>query len=435
LQYTTSLIGEVVILYALYYNQRNKSEVFEMKTLVLYFKLIGLRVLQGLQKLGVLGLGLVGIVTIWNVISHYSKTGAVPTILEIVTIILCVVGIIVLLTVKGIFEAKLAVINDGINHQRSLQKHKTELKQRNEHRLAEKKFEQENVQAEVDALPTRKFAVEKIKRDDLKELESLVGLESVKHELIKMKATMEYEKRNGGVKRRSVSHMKFLGNPGTGKTTVAKVMASILYDAKVIDKPTYISTSGLDLCGAYQGWTAPTINSLFKQGAGGVIFIDEAYALADSATGSDGTGVAQEAVNSLLTHLENQDSKTVVIFGGYEQPMNRFFNMNPGLRSRVPKTLNFPDYTPEELYKILEINVNKQGHSLDVSIKPVMLQLFQEKIMCCNRNNLPFSNGRYARNVADELHSQHAIRFMSDSSIGRTLTREDVVFETLFKLD
>lgn len=406
-----------------------------MKTLSLYLKLIVLRVLQGLQKLGVLILSAIGVITMWDITSNYIKYKISPHFGEITIFVLCVIGVIILKTIKGFFEVKLTFIDDSIEHQRSLQQLKTELKHKSEHRFTEKKFEQENTQMDAETLPTRKFNVEKIKKDDIKELDTLVGLESVKQELKKLKATMEYEKKNGGVQRRSISHMKFVGNPGTGKTTVAKVMASILYDAGIIDKPKYISCNGNDLCGAYLGWTAPTINSLFKQGAGGVIFIDEAYSLADSASGADGSGYAQEAVNSLLTHLENQDNKTVVIFGGYENPMNRFFDMNPGLRSRVPKTLIFPDYTPEELYKILEINVKKQGHTLDSSLKPVMMKLFYEKIRYSYENNLPFSNGRYARNVADELHSQHAIRYMEDSYIGKILTVDDVVFDALFELD
>lgn len=406
-----------------------------MKTLGLYLKLIGIRVLQGLQKVGVIALGIVGVLSVWNIATGYFKEKAVPSFGEIITLLLCVVGIIVLLTLKKIIEAKLTDINDGIEHQRSLNKHKTELRQRNEHRLAEKKIEQEVFEAEAEIMPTRKFNVDKIRKDDIAELDSLVGLESVKMQLKKMRATMEYEKAHGGIKSKSVSHMKFTGNPGTGKTTVAKVVASILYDAGIIQKPKYVAVNGNDLMGAYMGQTAPTINALFKQAAGGLIFIDEAYAIAAAASAADGTGYGQEAVSQLLTHLENQDNKTVVIFGGYAGPMNRFFDMNPGLRSRVPLTLEFPDYNPEELLQILEINLKKHGHKLDDNVKPVMLQLFQEKIMHCRRHNLAFSNGRYARNVADELHAQHALNYANDKSIGSTIIADDVVFSALYKLD
>lgn len=406
-----------------------------MKTFLLYLKLIGVRILQGLQKVMVIGCGIVGAVTIWNIASGYFKSKQTPSFKDIMILLICIVIVIVLLTLKNIIESKLSEIDDNIKHRQSLKKHKNRLIRENEHRKLEQKVEQETFQANTDPHLIKKFETEKIKKEDIQKLDTLIGLAPVKKQLKKMKATVEYEKSHGGVKNSSVFHMKFIGNPGTGKTTVAKAVAAILYDAGVIQKPKYITVSGNDLMGTYTGTTAPTINALFKQAEGGLLFIDEAYALAKAAGSSYGDGYAHEAVSQLLMHLENHDSKTVVIFGGYKREMEQFFNMNPGLNSRVPLSLDFPDYTPEELLLILEINLKKYNHTLTDELKPILLNIFRDKIFDCECSHEHFSNGRYARNVADELHQQHAMNYVEDNTIGSTIIKKDIIRTDLLNLN
>lgn len=406
-----------------------------MKFFTLHMKLIGMRILQGLEKVSVVALGILGLVTIVKTISNYIDTKTIPTFANIIIVVISIVGIIVMFTLKEIIEEKITEINSDIDDYKILRKHAKNLKQQYNYQYAEKKIKEENFETEKEDIPVKQFNVDKIKKSDIAELDTLIGLESVKEQVKKMRATIEYEKSQGGVKSKSVLHMKFTGNPGTGKTTVAKCMAAILYDTGIIAKPKYISVNGNDLMGAYTGHTAPTIDALFKQGAGGVIFIDEAYSLANAATNIDGTGYGFEAVNQLLTHLENNENKTIVIFGGYEEPINHFLNMNPGLRSRVPITIAFPDYSPDEMVEILEINLKKHGHTIPENIKQLLSRLFEEKIKHCQRYNLPFSNGRYARNVSDEIHAQHALNYAENNSIGATIIPEDIVFSKLYKLD
>lgn len=124
-----------------------------------------------------------------------------------------------------------------------------------------------------------------------------------------------------------------------------------------------------------------------------------------------------------------------VIFAGYEEPLNQFFAMNPGLASRVPKTLMFPDYEPNELLDILAMRLKEFGHKLDETTKETLLQLFAQKINYCRLHRAPFSNGRYSRNVADAIHAQHALNYEKNNSIGTVITMQDIDFNSLLALD
>lgn len=399
-----------------------------------YLKLIGMKIMQVLRTAGTVTSGLAIIYFAVTSMMNYFKSKVFPSMSEICFLIASLVAFITLRTLKSACDEAVSEISTNIKRSKELKKHKEELEYQYEQKLAETKIQQQAFDVEMEMIAMKKFDVTKVDKDDVKAMESLIGLESVKEQLNKFRATIDYEKKYGGGKTNTVFHMKFIGNPGTGKTTVAKIMVSILYEAGIINKPKYIAVNGNDLMGKYTGQTAPTVDALFKQGKEGVIFIDEAYAMVNAAS-NDGNGYGHEAVNQLLTHLEAKDNKTVVIFGGYEEPMNRFFDMNPGLRSRVPLTLMFPDYNEEELFQILELNLRKMGHEIREDVEQVLIRIFSKKRDICKRYNLPFSNGRYARNIAEELHSQHAVNYSKDNSIGTIISLNDIRESILLELD
>lgn len=405
-----------------------------MKTTILYLKLIFLKVLQLLKKVAIVLLTMQGIYIAGYALHDYATAQAVPGILDAVLLITYLVLIIVLKSCKGILISCITETGSEIDHNQKLRLHKRELLQKSEYGLVEKQVKIEVMEAESDMAAPRKFNMEKVSKDATVELNKLVGLASVKEELQRLHAVTQYEKKHGGLKNQTVYHMRFVGNPGCGKTTVAKCMASILYNAGIIQKPKLVTVNGNELMGEYVGTTAPTVRALFKQAAGGLLFIDEAYALT-SGPRSQSTSYGYEAVNELLTQLEDKKNNVTVIFAGYEAPLNQFFAMNPGLASRVPKTLMFPDYEPNELLDILSMRLKEFGHKLDDATKETLLQLFIQKISHCRYHRLPFSNGRYSRNVADALHAQHALNYKKNSSIGTMITVQDIDFNSLLALD
>lgn len=405
-----------------------------MKTSTLYLKLIAYKIVQLLRNIAILVLGFQVVNCAWGAIDAYITAQKVPNAWDVLLITAYMVVIIILRFCKEILANRVAEISEDIDHSQKLKNHTRELRKKNEYSLAEKQIKLEVMEVESDMAAPRKFNTEKVGKDASAELEKLVGLTSVKNELQKIHAVTQYEKKNGGIKNKTVYHMRFVGNPGCGKTTVARCMASILYNAGIIEKPKLVSVNGNELMGRYLGETAPTVRALFKQASGGLLFIDEAYALT-SGPDSHATSYGYEAVNELLTQLEDKKNKVVVIFAGYEAPLNQFFAMNPGLASRVPKTLLFPDYNPNELLDILNMNLEEYGHKLCEDTKEMLLQMFAHKIQLCNYHRTPFSNGRFSRNVADALHAQHALNYKENNAVGSRITMEDIDYNSLLSLD
>jgi probable Rubsico expression protein CbbX len=212
-------------------------------------------------------------------------------------------------------------------------------------------------------------------------------------------------------------HMSFTGNPGTGKTTVALRMAEILHRLGYVREGHLVSVTRDDLVGQYIGHTAPKTKEVIKKAMGGVLFIDEAYYLYRPENERD---YGQEAIEILLQVMENNREDLVVILAGYKNRMDRFFDSNPGMRSRIAHHIDFPDYTAEELLAIAKLMLAEQNYRFS----PAAEEAFQEYIRL--RMRLPlFANARSIRNALDRARLRQANRLF-EAARG-TLTKSDLM--------
>ena len=250
----------------------------------------------------------------------------------------------------------------------------------------------------------------------------LVGLIPVKariKEIASLLLVQRLRKNLGlGLKSPSVGlHMSFTGSPGTGKTAVATRMADILYKLGYIKKGHLITVTRDDLVGQYIGHTAPKTKEVLKQAMGGVLFIDEAYYLYKPDNERD---YGAEAIEILLQVMENQREDLVVIFAGYKDKMDLFYESNPGLSSRVANHIDFPDFTPDELIQIGRLMLEDQQYRMTAEAEEVFLEYLKKRI------ELPlFANARTITNALDSARMRHANRMFSSGD--KILTKADLV--------
>lgn len=265
---------------------------------------------------------------------------------------------------------------------------------------------------------------EALETDPYEELQSLIGLESVKEEVRTLAnfAKVQKMRADKGLKNPNMSyHLVFTGSPGTGKTTVARIVARIYKDLGILKKGHLVETDRSGMIGQYVGQTAPKVNAMCDSALNGVLFIDEAYALTQKSGGQD---YGDEAVATLLKRMEDDRDKLVVIVAGYTDEMKQFINTNPGLQSRFNRYINFPDYTPEELYKIFRMYLNKNEYTITKEAASYVQQRLDYVVAHKDRN---FGNARYVRNVFEKAIQCQANRI----SAGRNLSEDQLTEITL----
>jgi len=250
--------------------------------------------------------------------------------------------------------------------------------------------------------------------------EELVGLAPVKSRIREIAALLLIDKlrRNLGITAGNPGlHMSFTGSPGTGKTTVGLKMADILFQLGYIKKGHLLTVTRDDLVGQYIGHTAPKTKEVLKKAMGGVLFIDEAYYLYKPDNERD---YGSEAIEILLQVMENQRDDLVVILAGYKEPMDKFYESNPGLSSRIANHIDFPDYSVEELLKISKMMLEEQQYQLTPAAETALTEYITKR-----KEKPLFANARSVKNALDRARMRQANRIFE--SRGQILTKKELV--------
>lgn len=241
----------------------------------------------------------------------------------------------------------------------------------------------------------------------LEELNSLVGLKQVKekvHDLIVYQQVQKMRREKNLNSTKNTLHLAFTGNPGTGKTTVARIVGRIYKKIGLLSKGQFVEVSRTDLIAGYQGQTALKVKKVIERAKGGVLFIDEAYSITENEN-SDSYG--RECLTELTKALEDYRDDLVVIVAGYTEPMKKFFASNPGLKSRFNTFIEFPDYDADELMQILASICQKNDYVLENTACTVIHEYLKK---CVQEKSDNFANGRLVRNLYDNLVMNHARR-------------------------
>ncbi|MBO4872221.1 MAG: AAA family ATPase [Lachnospiraceae bacterium] len=241
----------------------------------------------------------------------------------------------------------------------------------------------------------------------MSELNQLVGLKTVKEEIFRLVDLLRVQRMRSevGLQNKGTSrHMVFYGNPGTGKTTVARLLADIYRELGILPTGQLVEVDRSGLVGGYVGQTAIKTSEVIDQAMGGVLFIDEAYTLTANKGQND---FGQEAVDTILKAMEDYRDQMIVIVAGYTELMKEFLETNPGLKSRFNYFIEFPDYTPEELVAILELQCKKNEYTLSEAAREKAVALFTAR---CENKPENFANAREVRNFMEKAMLNHAGR-------------------------
>lgn len=263
----------------------------------------------------------------------------------------------------------------------------------------------------------------------IQELDRLVGLETIKSFIHEVYAWLTVGRRRvaaGLASEQQVLHMIFQGNPGTGKTTVARIMARLFHEMGVLSQGHLVEVERADLVGEYIGHTAQKTREHVKRALGGILFIDEAYAL--SRGGEKDFG--KEAIDTLVKSMEDHKNEFVLILAGYPREMERFIRSNPGLPSRFPIRLRFPDFSLDELMRIAEGMVKEREYRFS---GPAREKLRNHLSRMCGSSSDEFGNARHVRNVVEQAIRLQAVRLLKSRYVSRedlmTLQSDDLQFQ------
>ncbi|MFD1850304.1 stage V sporulation protein K [Oceanobacillus bengalensis] len=260
---------------------------------------------------------------------------------------------------------------------------------------------------------------------------SFIGMNKLKTTIKEIYATVvinEKRKELGLKDEKQVLHMLFKGNPGTGKTTVARQLAKLYFEMNILSKGHFIEAERADLVGEYIGQTAQKTRAIIQKAMGGVLFIDEAYSLARGGEKDFG----KEAIDSLVKHMEDNHNDFVLILAGYPYEMDRFLQLNPGLKSRFPFILNFDDYEVDELMRIAKLMATEKEFKLSKEAEWELRTHLFKKTQESGRN---FANARYVRNVIEHAIRMQAVRLLENEKFDLDdlvlITAEDFQMEQL----
>ena len=270
---------------------------------------------------------------------------------------------------------------------------------------------------DIDKVTTAKNDSED-KPDAYHRLQALIGLKEQKVLIDQMIASHKMQKlrMDMGMRRQHMTrHMCFMGNPGSAKTTVARLFTDILNEEGVLRTGRFIECGRGDLVGEYVGWTAKIVQKKFRQARGGVLFIDEAYSLLEDEHGLYG----DEAINTIVQEMENHRNNVIVIFAGYTDRMKEFLDRNEGLRSRIAFHLNFPDYNADELVDILKLMIKEKHYTASSEVYAECRKIF---VKAAHHKN--FGNGRFVRNLLEQAMLKQDQRLFK---LGGALTKDQLL--------
>ena len=258
----------------------------------------------------------------------------------------------------------------------------------------------------------------KINKSGKSELDELIGFEDVKSQIEQILNFVKVKKNKGNM---PMLHMVFEGNPGTGKTTIARIIGKIFAENKILsDENKFVEVDREKLVGKYVGWTASKTKEAVEEAKGGVLFVDEAYSLVNDDSHRD---YGYEAIDTLIKEMEDNRDNLCVIFAGYTNEMEKLLKSNPGFESRIQFKIKFPDYTSKELYQVFAKLCHKEDYKLSSNIKEIITKYFEDE-----KKKENFSNARCVRNLFEKVEFEQASRIVKEKNLKNSkIIREDVI--------